>query len=107
MVQILPRDQWKVYQLICLLLTWTAKRRVLLSAADGSLSLQVVRSDTDCEGSSESEIQRESKAQMEQKKGADVPKPDVIAENQCRHEDELVKKLQNTSLTCTGTVMEL
>lgn len=66
---------------------------------------QVVKSDTDCEGSSESENQRENTAQTAQKKTAHTPRPDVIVEDQCSDQDELVRRVQNTALTETGTVM--
>ena len=65
------------------------------------VSVQVVRSDTDCEGASESETQREHIAQ---KKTEKTPRPDVIVEDQCSDQDELVNKFQNTTLTDTGTV---
>lgn len=68
-VQILPRDQWKV-----------------------------VRSDTDCEGSSESEVQKENKGQTVQKKRADGA--------DSTPEDELVRKLHSTSLTCAAEHQE-
>ncbi|XP_030259119.1 DIS3-like exonuclease 2 isoform X2 [Sparus aurata] len=76
-VQILPRDQWKV-----------------------------VKSDTDCEGSSESENQRENVAQTAQKKTARTHRPDVIVEDQCSDQDELVRRVQNTTLTETGVPLE-
>lgn len=66
---------------------------------------QVVKSDTDCEGSSESENQRENVAQTAQKKTARTHRPDVIVEDQCSDQDELVRRVQNTTLTETGTVM--
>ncbi|KAI3375239.1 hypothetical protein L3Q82_021745, partial [Scortum barcoo] len=74
-VQILPREQWKV-----------------------------VRSDTDCEGASESEIQKENMVQKAKKKTEHTPRPDVTAEGQCSDQDELVSKLRNTTLT--GTVVQ-
>lgn len=61
--------------------------------------LQVVRSDTDCEGSSESEVQKENKGQTVQKKRADGA--------DSTPEDELVRKLHSTSLTCAGTTARL
>lgn len=61
-----------------------------------------MRSDTDCEGASESETSREV-----QKKTARTPRPDVVVEDQCSDQDELIRKAQNTTLTHTGTVMEL
>lgn len=66
---------------------------------------QVVKSDTDCEGSSESENQRENAAQTAQKKTAHTPRPDVIVEDQCSDQDELIRRVQNTTLTETGTMM--
>lgn len=62
-VQILPREHWKV-----------------------------VRSDTDCEGSSESEAQRENTVQTAQKQTASAFSPDVIVEEQCSDQDELIRK---------------
>uniref|UniRef100_A0A7N6A8S7 DIS3-like exonuclease 2 n=1 Tax=Anabas testudineus TaxID=64144 RepID=A0A7N6A8S7_ANATE len=67
-VKVLPREQWKV-----------------------------VRSDTDCEGTSESEIQREHVGQMAQKKTEHTQRPDGLVEDQ----DEL----QKSTLTDTGTVV--
>lgn len=55
---------------------------------------QVVRSDTDCEGSSESDAQKENKGQTMQKKQGD--------EANFTAEDELVRKLNNTSLASAG-----
>lgn len=79
---------------------------VIVSAAE-PLSFQVVRSDTDCEGSSESETQKENMVQKVQKKTVDIPRPDFIVEDQCSNKDELVRNVQNINLTCTGTVMDL
>ncbi|XP_028987946.1 DIS3-like exonuclease 2 [Betta splendens] len=62
-VKVLPREQWKV-----------------------------VRSDTDCEGNSESEVQREHK------KTEHTPRPD----DQCSDQDDL----QKTTLTDTGGLLE-
>ncbi|XP_041659449.1 DIS3-like exonuclease 2 [Cheilinus undulatus] len=73
-VQILPREQWKV-----------------------------VRSDTDCEGASESESQRENTAK---KRTAQLtPRPGANAEEQCSDQDEFIRKVQNT-LTETGEPLE-
>lgn len=66
-----------------------------------------MRSDTDCEGSSESETQKENMVQKVQKKTVDIPRPDFIVEDQCSNKDELVRNVQNINLTCTGTVMDL
>ncbi|XP_039999974.1 DIS3-like exonuclease 2 isoform X2 [Xiphias gladius] len=76
-VQVLPQEQWKV-----------------------------VRSDTDCEGASESETQREHMTQTVQKKTEHTPRPDVIVEDQCSDQDELYSKFQNTTLTDTGGLLE-
>ncbi|XP_034744107.1 DIS3-like exonuclease 2 isoform X2 [Etheostoma cragini] len=73
-VQILPREQWKV-----------------------------VRSDTDCDGTSESESLKEN---MVQKKTARTPRPDVTVEDQHSDQDELICKVQNTTLTDTGEPLE-
>ncbi|KAL7387350.1 hypothetical protein ABVT39_022444 [Epinephelus coioides] len=74
-VQILPREQWKV-----------------------------VRSDTDCEGASESETQKENMARTAQKKMERTPRPDVIVEDQCSDQDELIRKVQNVSLADTESL---
>ena len=66
-----------------------------------------MRSDTDCEGASESETQKENTAQTAQKKTGSTPRPDVIVENQCNDQDELIRRVQNATLTETGTVIEL
>lgn len=55
-----------------------------------------MRSDTDCEGSSESDVQKENKGQTVQKKQADGAN--------FTPEDELVRKLNNTSLTSAGSM---
>ncbi|XP_032386766.1 DIS3-like exonuclease 2 isoform X2 [Etheostoma spectabile] len=73
-VQILPREQWKV-----------------------------VRSDTDCDGTSESESLKEN---MVQKKTARTPRPDVTVEDQHSDQDELIRKVQNTTLTDTEELLE-
>ncbi|XP_078120727.1 DIS3-like exonuclease 2 [Sander vitreus] len=73
-VQILPREQWKV-----------------------------VRSDTDCDGTSESESLKEN---IVQKKTARTPRPDVTVEDQCSDQDELIRKVQNTTLTDTVEPLE-
>lgn len=66
-----------------------------------------MRSDTDCEGASESETQKENMARTAQKKMERTPRPDVIVEDQCSDQDELVHKVQNVSLADTGTVTEV
>ncbi|XP_078143582.1 DIS3-like exonuclease 2 [Centroberyx gerrardi] len=71
-VQVLPREQWKV-----------------------------VRSDTDCEGASESEHQTGKKAQTAQKKKERPPSPDVIVEDQYSDQDELVSRVKNITLSAT------
>ncbi|XP_072219134.1 DIS3-like exonuclease 2 isoform X1 [Leuresthes tenuis] len=68
-VQILPREQWKV-----------------------------VRSDTDCEGASESDTQMERVAQTAQKKTNGAPRRGVAAEDQRNDQDEPGGKYVNTSL---------
>lgn len=67
-VQILPREQWKV-----------------------------VRSDTDGDGASESETQKENTVRKAQKKTA--RRPDAIAEDQCSDQDDVVRQAQNMTLT--------
>lgn len=64
-----------------------------------------MRSDTDCEGTSESEIQKENMVQTAKKKTGRTPRPDVTVEDQCSDPDELIGKVQNTNLT--GTVKHL
>ncbi|XP_044074661.1 DIS3-like exonuclease 2 isoform X2 [Siniperca chuatsi] len=76
-VQILPREQWKV-----------------------------VRSDTDCEGASESETQRDNMVQTAKKKAQRTPRPDVTAEDQCSDQDELISRVQSSTLTDTGEALE-
>ncbi|XP_042354169.1 DIS3-like exonuclease 2 [Plectropomus leopardus] len=71
-VQILPREQWKV-----------------------------VKSDTDCEGASESETQKENTVRTAQKKTARTPRPDVVVEDQCSDQEELIRKVQSTNITDT------
>ncbi|XP_059200802.1 DIS3-like exonuclease 2 [Centropristis striata] len=70
-VQILPREQWKV-----------------------------VRSDTDCDGASESETQKENMVQRAQKR------PDVIVEDRGSDQDDIIRKVQSTTLTDTGEPLE-
>ncbi|XP_047446255.1 DIS3-like exonuclease 2 [Mugil cephalus] len=70
-VQVLPQEQWKV-----------------------------VRSDTDCDGASESESQRENA----QRKSERVRRPDVVVEDQCTDRDEVNSKRQN--ITDTGEPLE-
>lgn len=65
-----------------------------------------MRSDTDCEGASESDTQKENKLQKAQKKTERPPRPDVTVEDRCSDQDELISKVQNVTLTHTGTVME-
>ncbi|KAM7401160.1 hypothetical protein PAMA_005382 [Pampus argenteus] len=76
-VQVLPREQWKV-----------------------------VRSDTDCEGASESDTQKENMTQKAQKKTERPPRPDVSVDDRCSDQDELISKIQNLSLTHTGEPLE-
>uniref|UniRef100_UPI0037E84806 DIS3-like exonuclease 2 isoform X2 n=1 Tax=Semicossyphus pulcher TaxID=241346 RepID=UPI0037E84806 len=76
-VQVLPREQWKV-----------------------------VRSDTDCEGASESDTQRDNTVQMAKKKAQRTPGPDVTVEDQSSDQDELIRKVQNTTLTDPGEPLE-
>ncbi|CAJ1071658.1 DIS3-like exonuclease 2 isoform X1 [Xyrichtys novacula] len=74
-VQILPQDQWKV-----------------------------VRSDTDCEGTSDLETQRDGTAQKKKTQQASIP--DVIVENQYSDQEELVRKIQSTTLADPGEPQE-
>nr|XP_020504890.1 DIS3-like exonuclease 2 [Labrus bergylta] len=71
-VQILPREQWKV-----------------------------VRSDTDCDGTSESETQRDNTVQK--KSAQRTPRLDV---DQGSDREELIRRVQNTTLTDTGEPLE-
>nr|XP_040027407.1 DIS3-like exonuclease 2 isoform X1 [Gasterosteus aculeatus aculeatus]XP_040027408.1 DIS3-like exonuclease 2 isoform X1 [Gasterosteus aculeatus aculeatus] len=72
-VQILPREQWKV-----------------------------VKSDTDCEGTSESDTQKENMGPTVQKRTTErTPRPAGVEDDQCSDQDELIRKLQNTALTDT------
>lgn len=64
-----------------------------------------MRSDTECEGSSETETQKENMVQKVQKKTAGIPRPGSVNEDPDSNKNELTRKVQNTSLTCTGTVM--
>lgn len=73
-VQVLPPEQWKV-----------------------------VRSDTECEGASESETKREH---VVQKKLERTPRPDVIVEDRYNDRDELVSKVQNIALSDKGRPLE-
>lgn len=57
-----------------------------------------MRSDTDGDGTSESETQKEN---LVKKKSERMPRPDV--EEQSSDQDELIRKVQNTTLT--GTVI--
>lgn len=57
-----------------------------------------MKSDTDCEGASESE----NTVQTVQKKTAHTPRPDVNVEDQCSDQDEVISK---STLADTGTVM--
>lgn len=76
-VQVLPREQWKV-----------------------------VRSDTDCEGASESDTQKENMVQKAQKKTERPLRPDVTVEDQCSDQDELIARVQNVTLTYPGEPLE-
>ncbi|KAM9349288.1 DIS3-like exonuclease 2 [Symphorus nematophorus] len=76
-VQVLPREQWKV-----------------------------VRSDTDCEGASESETQKENMMQTAQMKTGCTPRPDVTVEDQCSDQDELLRRVQNITFTETVEPLE-
>lgn len=67
-VQLLPREQWKV-----------------------------VRSDTDCDGASETEAPA-GKRQTPGKKSKRPPSPDVIVEEQYSDQEEIVKKTENINL---------
>lgn len=58
-----------------------------------------MKSDTDCEGASESEAQKEHVVKTKH-----VPKPEVTVEEQCSDQDELIGKCQNIALTDGGTV---
>uniref|UniRef100_A0A667ZMM2 DIS3-like exonuclease 2 n=1 Tax=Myripristis murdjan TaxID=586833 RepID=A0A667ZMM2_9TELE len=84
-VQILPRDQWKVIY---------------------SNPYTVVRSDTDCEGSTESEPQTGRMAQTAQKKKERDPSPDVIVEDQYSDQDELVRRVKNIALSAVVYIVE-
>lgn len=66
-----------------------------------------MRSDTDCEGSSESETQRENMVQTVHEKTACNSKPDFTVDDQSSDKDQLIRKVQSITLTCPGTVMEL
>ncbi|XP_061588980.1 DIS3-like exonuclease 2 [Cololabis saira] len=70
-VQILPQEQWKV-----------------------------VKSDTDCEGASESDTQAELRAQKKSQR------PDVMAEKRRGDLSELISKCQKTSLSDPGERLE-
>lgn len=71
----------------------------------GETLFQVVRSDTECEGSSETEAQKGNMLQKAQKKTADDPGPSSVNKDPNGDKNEVTRKVQNTSLTCTGTVM--
>ncbi|XP_034558408.1 DIS3-like exonuclease 2 isoform X2 [Notolabrus celidotus] len=73
-VQILPQDQWKV-----------------------------VRSDTDCDGTSDLESQRDGTAQ---KKRAQASRPAVNVGDQSSDQDELVRKVQSATLADPGEPLE-
>ncbi|KAI4809719.1 hypothetical protein KUCAC02_018585 [Chaenocephalus aceratus] len=64
-VQLLPREQWKV-----------------------------VRSDTDCDGASESDTQKDNVVQRAQKKTERKPRPNVNVEDRCSDQDELIRKVE-------------
>ena len=63
-----------------------------------------MRSDTDCEGASESDSQTERAAQTAQKKTSRAPRRGVTTEDQSNDQDELVGKYRNMSLAGAGTV---
>ncbi|KAM4605590.1 DIS3-like exonuclease 2 isoform 2-T2 [Polymixia lowei] len=71
-VQVLPREQWKV-----------------------------VKSDTDCEGVSELEPQTGKMTRTPQKKTDRPPSPDVIVEHQYNEQDELTHRVENITLGAT------
>uniref|UniRef100_A0A3Q3AG66 DIS3-like exonuclease 2 n=1 Tax=Kryptolebias marmoratus TaxID=37003 RepID=A0A3Q3AG66_KRYMA len=76
-VQILPREQWKV-----------------------------VKSDTDCEGASESETQTDHLQQTPQRKTTRAPSAGVTAKDPSGEVDELVSKCQSTSISDAGRPLE-
>lgn len=57
-----------------------------------------MKSDTDCEGASESETQTNRRQQLAQKKN-----PGVAVEDQSSEVEELVSKYQNMSISDPGT----
>ncbi|KAM6948751.1 DIS3-like exonuclease 2 [Aplochiton taeniatus] len=82
-VQILPPDQWKV-----------------------------VKSDTDCDGSSEPEGAKATrtpakKTQTPVKKGKRPPSPDVIVEDQFSDQSELVKMVEEVSLNAKDDLVDV
>ncbi|XP_034411235.1 DIS3-like exonuclease 2 isoform X2 [Cyclopterus lumpus] len=76
-VRLLPREQWKV-----------------------------VRSDTEGEGASESDTQKENIVQTAQKKTDRMPRPRGVVEDQSSDQDELLRKLQNITCTDKGEHLE-
>ncbi|XP_054889759.1 DIS3-like exonuclease 2 [Poeciliopsis prolifica] len=76
-IQILPRDQWKV-----------------------------VKSDTDCDGTSESDTQTEHVLRTAQKSAGHGPSPNVRAEDQSSDPEELLGKRPDVSCANTGEGLE-
>lgn len=60
-----------------------------------------MRSDTEGEGASESDTQKETIVQTAQKKTDRMPRPGGVVEGQSSDQEEL-RKLQNTTFTDTG-----
>uniref|UniRef100_A0A3B3WCQ3 DIS3-like exonuclease 2 n=1 Tax=Poecilia mexicana TaxID=48701 RepID=A0A3B3WCQ3_9TELE len=83
-IQILPREQWKV------------KPQV------EHVSLQVVKSDTDCDGTSESDTQTEHVPRTAQKSAGHGPSPDVRVEDQSSDPEELLRKRPDVSFLIPG-----
>lgn len=66
-----------------------------------------MKSDTDCEGTSESDTQKENMGPTVQKRTTErTPRPAGVEDDQCSDQDELIRKLQNTALTDTGAVLK-
>ncbi|MED6260087.1 DIS3-like exonuclease 2 [Ataeniobius toweri] len=76
-VQILPREQWKV-----------------------------VRSDTDCDGTSESDTQAEHVLRTAQKRTWHAPTPNLVVEDQSSDPEELPRKRPDISITDPGEHLE-
>ncbi|XP_014859932.1 PREDICTED: DIS3-like exonuclease 2 [Poecilia mexicana] len=76
-IQILPREQWKV-----------------------------VKSDTDCDGTSESDTQTEHVPRTAQKSAGHGPSPDVRVEDQSSDPEELLRKRPDVSCADTGEHLE-